>query len=258
MDGRSSRWPKAYAIRREALFTAPGALILSGAAIVLALPGLWWLIRSPDATHYRALAIAFGVIVLAVTVTQGKPYYAGAFTPVLFAAGAAAAVTTSTGWITGMVVWGVLSAPLAMPLLPMGTVEPIRHVNKEVSEMVGWPEMVAAVDKVYEQHPDATILASNYSEAGMIELLGRDAGMPQPISGHMTYWYWEHPSGKSDETIVIGYDEARLRQWFGDVQLATTFHSPHGIHNEEDGTDIWVCRDQLVDWDTLWPEIRHF
>ncbi len=61
----------------EALFTAPGALFLSGAAIILALPGLWWLIRSPDASQYRALAIAFGVIVVAVTVTQGKPYYAG-------------------------------------------------------------------------------------------------------------------------------------------------------------------------------------
>ena len=82
--------------------------------------------------------------------------------------------------------------------------------------------------------------------------------MPQPISGHMTYWYWGHPSGKSDETIVIGYDETRLRQWFGDVQLATTFRSPAGIHNEEDGTRIWVCRDQIVDWDTLWPDIRHF
>ncbi|HEX2381321.1 MAG TPA: glycosyltransferase family 39 protein [Acidimicrobiales bacterium] len=242
----------------EALFTAPGALILSGAAIILALPGLWWLIRSPDASHYRSLAIAFGVIVVTVTVTQGKPYYAGAFTPVLFAAGATAAVTTSTGWIAAMVAWGVLSAPLAMPLLPLGTVESLRHVNKEVAEMTGWPQMVAAVDRVYEQHPGATILASNYSEAGMIELLGDDKGMPQPISGHMTYWYWGHPSGKSDETIVIGYRESRLRQWFGDVQLATTFHSPHGIHNEEDGTDIWVCRDQLVDWDTLWPQIRHF
>jgi 4-amino-4-deoxy-L-arabinose transferase-like glycosyltransferase len=244
--------------RGEALFTPPGALILCGAAIILAAPGLWWLIRSADASHYRALAIAFGVIVLAVVVTEGKPYYVGGFTPVLFAAGAVAAVTTSTGWITAMAVWGIVSAPLAIPLLPLGTAEGVRHVNKEVTEMVGWPQFVDTVDHVYEQHPDATILTSNYAEAGSIELLGRGMHMPQPISGHMTYWYWGHPSGKSDETIVVGYDEARLRQWFGDVQLATTFYSPHGIHNEEDGVRIWVCRDQLVDWDRLWPEIRHF
>jgi 4-amino-4-deoxy-L-arabinose transferase-like glycosyltransferase len=257
------RWPQfevAKGLRNpgEAWFTAPGVIILSGAAIILAIPGLLWLIRSPDASHYRALAIAFGVIVVAVTVTQGKPYYAGSFTPVLFAAGATAAVTTSTAWLTAMAVWGVLSAPLAMPLLPLATAESIRHVNKEVTEMVGWPQLVDTVDQVYEQHPDATILASNYSEAGVIELLGHEKGLPQPISGHMTYWYWGHPSGKSDETIVIGSTEARLRQWFGDVQLATTFHSPQGIHNEEDATPIWVCRDQLVDWDTIWPEVRHF
>jgi Dolichyl-phosphate-mannose-protein mannosyltransferase len=244
--------------RGESLFTAPGVLILCGAAIILALPGLWWLIRSPEASHYRWLAIALGVIVLAVTLTEGKPYYVGPFAPVLFAAGAVAAVTTSTAWITAMVVWGVLSIPVAMPLLPLGTTDTIRHVNKEVGEMVGWPQMVDTVARVYAQHPGATILASNYSEAGMIELLGRDKGMPQPISGHMTYWYWGHPSGTSDETIVIGYSEARLQQWFGDVQLATTFRSPAGIHNEEDGTPIWVCRDQLVDWDTLWPQLRHF
>jgi hypothetical protein len=244
--------------RGEALFTPPGALILCGAAVILAVPGLWWLIRSADASHYRALAIAFGLIVLAVVVTEGKPYYVGGFTPVLIAAGAVAAVTTSTGWITAMVVWGVVSLPAAMPLLPLSTADSVRHVNKEVTEMVGWPQFVNTVDAVYAQHPDATILTRNYAEAGTIELLGHDSDMPQPISGHMTYWYWGHPTGKSDETIVVGYDEARLRQWFGDVQLATTFHSPQGIHNEEDGTRIWVCRDQLVDWDTLWPEIRHF
>jgi 4-amino-4-deoxy-L-arabinose transferase-like glycosyltransferase len=256
-------WPQFEVARglrnpSEAWFTAPGAIVLAGAAIILAVPGLWWLVRSPDASPYRALAIAFGVIVVAVTLSQGKPYYAGSFTPVLFAAGATAAVTTSTGWLTAMVVWGVLSAPLAMPLLPVATAEPIRHVNKEVAEMVGWPELVDTVDHVYQQHPDATILTSNYAEAGMIEELGRVKGMPQPISGHMTYWYWGHPSGKSDETIVIGYSEAKLRQWFGDVQLATTFRSPDGIHNEEDGVSIWVCRDQLADWDALWPEVRHF
>ena len=65
----------------EALFTPPGALLLCGAALILALPGLWWLVRSADASHYRALAIALGVIVLAVVITQGKPYYVGGFTP---------------------------------------------------------------------------------------------------------------------------------------------------------------------------------
>jgi hypothetical protein len=242
----------------EALFTAPGSLVLAGAAVILAIPGLWWLIRSEDASHYRALAIAFGVIVVLVTATQGKPYYAGVFTPVLFAAGATAAVTTSTTWVTAMVAWGLVSLPLALPMLPLSTADGVRHVNKEITEMVGWHQLVDTADTVYAQHPGATVLTRNYGEAGAIELLGKPMGMPQPISGHMTYWYWGHPSGRSADTIVVGYDEATLRQWFGDVQLAATFRSPEGIHNEEDGVSIWVCRDQLADWDTLWPDIRHF
>jgi hypothetical protein len=256
-------WPQFEAARGlrnpgEALFTAPGVFVLCGAAAILAIPGFVWLVASTDASRYRALAIALVVIVVLVMATQGKPYYAGTFTPVLFAAGATAGVTTSNAWVTAMVVWGVLSAPLATPLLPVSTADGIRHVNKEIGEMAGWPELVDAVEGVYVQHPDATILTRNYSEAGVIELLGASEGLPQPISGHMTYWYWGHPEGRSAETIVVGYNELTLRKWFGDVQLATTFRSPHGIHNEEDGTSIWICRDQLVDWDDMWPEVRHF
>ena len=49
-----------------------------------------------------------------------------------------------------------------------------------------------------------------------------------------------------------------MRRWFGDVQLAATIHAPGGVHNMEDGAPVWVCRDQLADWRTLWPKLRHF
>ena len=102
-----------------------------------------------------------------MTVTHGKPYYAGVFTPVLFAAGGAAGVTTSTGWIAAMVVWGVLSAAAGDAVAARRHGGGIRHVNKEIAEMVGWPQFVDTVDAVYAQHPGATILTSNYSEAGV-------------------------------------------------------------------------------------------
>lgn len=256
-------WPQLDAARSlrnpgEALFTAPGVLVLSGAAVILVLPGLWWLARGADASRHRSLGIALVVIVVLVTVSQGKPYYAGSFAPVLFAAGAAAGTTLTTGWVIAMVAWGVLSIPLAVPLLPVSTADGVRHVNKEIAEMVGWDDFVTTVDGVSRAHPGATLLAENYGEAGSIELLGHDRGMPQPISGHMTYWYWGHPHGRSTETVVVGFDEATLRRWFGDVTQATVFRSPHGIHNEEDGTPVWLCRDQLADWDTIWPDVRRF
>lgn len=29
-----------------------------------------------------------------------------------------------------------------------------------------------------------------------------------------------------------------------------------GVDNDEQGNPVWVCRDQLVSWDTAWPELR--
>ena len=150
-------WPQLEVARglrnpTEALFTAPGALVLCwrrghprGSRTVVAH-------SLGRCRAYRSLAIAFGVIVVLVTVTQGKPYYAGVFTPVLFAAGAAAGVTVSNTWISVMTLWGIVSIPLAMPLLPASTADGVRHVNKEVGEMVGWPQLVDTVDGVYADH----------------------------------------------------------------------------------------------------------
>ena len=122
--------------------------------------------------------------------------------------------------------------------------------------MIGWPHLVDTVASVYAQHPGATILTGNYSEAGSIELLGAHRGLPQPISGHNTYWYWGHPRGRSDTTIAVGFDRAFLAPRFGHVERAATFHAPHDVHNLENGAAIWVCRDQREDWDHLWPGLR--
>ncbi len=243
----------------QAIFTAPIQFVLMGVvSVLLALPGLLWLLRDDSARQYRPLGLAFLVIVVLVMVTGGKPYYAAVFAPVLIAAGAVSVTTHSS---TRLLPWiivgtGVLLAPLAMPLLPMSTLNVVRAVNPDVGEMVGWPELVDTVAHVYREHPGATILTQNYSEAGSIELLGRPRGLPQPISGHNTYWYWGHPKGRSRVTIAVGFSRARLERMFGDVQRAAVFHSPGGVHNMEDGASIWVCREQRADWPALWPSLR--
>jgi hypothetical protein len=72
----------------------------------------------------------------------------------------------------------------------------------------------------------------------------------------MTYWYWGHPSGRSNETIAIGFHRKDLEPYWGGVELAATFHAPDGVHNKENGAHIWICRDQRVDWAMLWPHAR--
>ncbi len=242
----------------ETLLTVPSQFVLLGAvSILVALPGLLWLLRDPAAVPYRAFGVAFLVVLVLVMATGGKPYYAAVFAPVLIAAGGVA-LADRTGWpLPVMIVgFGVLFAPFAMPLLPLRAAEATRRLNPEIGEMVGWPHLVDVVADVYAQHPGATILTTNYSEAGSIELLGADRGLPQPISGHNTYWYWGHPPGRSATTIAVGFDREFLEARFASVERAATFHAPAGVHNLEDGAAVWVCRGQREDWDALWPGIR--
>jgi 4-amino-4-deoxy-L-arabinose transferase-like glycosyltransferase len=242
-----------------AVLTAPLQLLFLGAvSVLLALPGLLWLWRDDAARPYRALGVAFVVIVALVMITGGKPYYAAVFGPVLIAAGAVAVTAHSSARLapTLLVVTGLLLLPLSIPVLPISTLNVVRTVNPDMGEMVGWPELVDTVAAVYRDHPGATILTKNYSEAGSIELLGRDRGLPQPISGHNTYWYWGHPDGRTRTTIAVGFTRAKLERMFGDVREVATFHAPGGVHNFEDGARIFVCTDQRADWPDLWPELR--
>jgi hypothetical protein len=243
----------------QALFAAPFQLLFLGVvSILLAFPGLLWLLRDDSARQYRSLGIAFLVILALVMLTGGKPYYAAVFGPALIAAGAVAVTEHSAARSLPLIIvaTGLILVPISTPLLPMGTLDVVRRVNPDMAEMVGWPELVDDVAAVYDRHAGATILTRNYSEAGSIEVLGAARGLPQPISGHNTYWYWGHPSGRSPVTIAVGFPRVALDRWFGDCELARTFHSPGGVHNEEDGAPIFVCRDQRADWDALWPELR--
>ncbi|MGZ8762547.1 MAG: ArnT family glycosyltransferase [Acidimicrobiia bacterium] len=232
-------------------------VLLGGVSVLLALPGLLWLLRDPGAVRYRALGVAFLILLVVVMATGAKPYYAAVFAPVLVAAGGVA-MADRTGWALPVMIvgFGVLLAPFALPLLPLRAADATRRLNPEIGEMIGWPHLVDVVADVYDRNPGATILASNYSEAGSIELLGAARGLPQPISGHNTYWYWGHPYGRSDTTIAVGFEREFLEARFGAVERAATFRAPHGVHNLEDGAAIWVCREQRESWEALWSGLR--
>jgi hypothetical protein len=42
------------------------------------------------------------------------------------------------------------------------------------------------------------------------------------------------------------------------VQPVATIRTPDGVHNQEDGTVVWVCRGQRADWNEIWPELQHY
>lgn len=233
-------------------------VMLSGASVLLALPGLSWLLRDPAGRPYRAFAVAFVVVLVTVVASGGKPYYTAAAVPALLAAGAVAQQRWA-GWTLPVLLLasGIATAPLSIPLLPLSTANAVRAVNPEIGEMIGWSDLVDVVARVHAQHPDATILTANYGEAGAIELLGVPRGLPQPLSGHNSYWYWAQPRGLPVETIAVGVPRNLLETMFADVREVTVFETPGGVDNEENGARIHVCRDPRDDWAALWPSVRH-
>jgi 4-amino-4-deoxy-L-arabinose transferase-like glycosyltransferase len=231
----------------------PAQLLLLGAGAIVAVAGVGRMLG--DGSEHRYLLVAFAVTLVVTLVTGGKPYYtAGALLP-LVAAGAVA-LAGAGGWLLPTLVGvGVLLAPCALPLTPVSSAATLRTVNPELGEMVGWHAYVATVRALHRRHPDAGLLASNYSEAGALELLAPD--LPRPASGHNTYWYWGPPPGDPEEVLAIGFADAEpLRRSFTRVEAVGTLHTPHGVHNLEDGRTVWLASGPKAPWSELWPRFR--
>ncbi len=235
--------------------TIPAQLLLLGAGAVLAVPGIAWLLRDPAGRPYRFLVVAGALALVLVLVTGGKPYYTAAILPAFVAVGACA-LGNGRGWVLPAVVvgGGLLLAPLALPLLPVTAANAVSVVNPELGEMLGWEALAHRVATLHARHPDAGILTENYSEAGAVELL--EPGLPQPASGHNSYWDWGPPAGSPPEVIAIGRNRAKLDAAFAHVERIATVATPDGAHNREDGTPIWLARDPRGSWPEIWPGLR--
>jgi hypothetical protein len=179
-------------------------LLLAAVAVPVAVAGVLSLVRD---RALRPLGWTVVGTVVAYFVLGGKSYYA---LPVVVFALAAGAVpldrwlTPRRTWIAGgaFVVVDLLVLPILLPVLPLRTAE--RHgvvkARGDYGSEIGWPAYVRQV----ERHAGGTnvIVASNYGEAGALELFGR--GLPPVASGNVTMRYWR-PRVTGRKALVIGY-----------------------------------------------------
>ena len=80
--------------------------------------------------------------------------------------------------------------------------------------------------------------------------------LPQPASGHNSYWDWGPPAGNPDRVIAIGRDRARLDAAFTQVTQLGVVETPGGVRNMEHGTPIWLASGLRRPWNTTWPGFR--
>jgi Dolichyl-phosphate-mannose-protein mannosyltransferase len=250
------------------------------------LTGLGALLASRRLERWRALGVAFLAVFLLLVVNQKSrvEYLAPAFPP-LFAAGAAFADEwlSARAWAypacAGVVILGgAIAVPFAVPVLPVYEFEryadrlgvtPRADEKKEMgplpqfyADMFGWRELTQNVAAVYgsltdEERREAAIYASNYGEAGAIELFGEEAHLPTPISGHNNYWLWGPRGASGKVVILVGVDPERWESRCESVEVAAVVSHSLAMPYEN-RLPISVCRAMKEPLEAVWPRLKHY
>lgn len=257
------------------------------ANLLLAAGALWLLLIARQGKPYRFLGWTVLTLLVLFVALKAKPYYVAPIYPLLYAAGATALATWTTGnigrWVRGalvalMLVTGVATAPLAMPLLPpqdfvayaqrLGIAGPPteRHqmgaLPQFFADMHGWEEMVRVVADAYqrlssEERARAAIFTNNYGEAGAIDFFGAKYGLPKAISGHNNYFLWGPPDHEVEIVITVGESREDVLETFEDVEEAGRFEHPYAMPYET-RHPILIARNPRFDLRDVWPAVKKY
>ena len=215
--------------------------------------------RRPTWRPLRFLPWSYAACCLLYLAGNGKAYYLASFYPTLLGLGAvpAAAWVATRGrqalLIAAIAVSGVLGAYLALPLLPVRSLQGSApaQINPDLKEEVGWPRFAATVTRAWNSLPDRThtaVFTGNYGEAAAVQLLAH----LHAYSGHNGFALWGPPPDTDTFALVIG--DGYL---FDDCRTLARIDNGIGLDNDEQGTPVSLCRPS-ASWSTLWPRLRHY
>lgn len=247
----------------------PMLLLFAGPLLFpVSIIGLAWLLRSTTAAPWRALPVAFCVIVALDLMMGGKFYYACAFVPVLIAAGSIVLDrwlagghmrVRGTSFASAATLSGAMMAVLVLPIVPAATLAstPIPTLYDVSEQQIGWPQFVATVTSVVDALPPAershaVIVTDNYSEAATLELLG--SGLPPVYSGHNSFWDWGPPAADRTTVVLVGMNPY---WWPAECSPVAQIDNGYGLDTEEQFQWVSVCTGLEMPWSEIWPNLRH-
>ncbi len=242
-----------------------GLFLVQPLLLPLVVAGAVWLWRSGT---FRALAWTAILIELLFFAVGGKSYYPAPVYPLLYAAGAVW-LERSVGsrllrraWVAAAVVTTLVLTPILLPVLPADVMARSGLLKvPTLAEMYGWPDLAHEVAAAYASlHPSerrgAMVLASNYGEAGALDLYGPGLGLPPVVSPHLTYYYWAPARMSPNVVIAVGYERQDLEPLFADVTQVGTISNSYGVANQEAGMPIFVCRSPRRPLWQAWPSLK--
>jgi len=291
----SNGWPMLELLRNGQLyknapfelgeFLAGQRLLLHPLYLPLWLAGLGALLFSRALRPYRALGLAYVLLLGLYILLKAKAYYMGPVYPMLFAAGAGVLERFIRGprfrttVLAVVVAGGAALMPMVIPVLPverfiayqrMLGLEPPRTerhrmgaLPQHFADQHGWRELVAAVAQVYrslppEQQARTAIFAQNYGQAGAIDWLGREHGLPPARSGHNHYFLWGPGEMEPQVLLIIGGEAEDHTEECTQLEVAARMpHNPY-VMPYEDELQLYLCRGLKQPLATLWPRVKHY
>jgi hypothetical protein len=259
-------------------------LFIGFASTLLFLPGLIAPFFSRALKPALPLAAASVLVILILLVLRGKSYYTAGLFPFLICSGAVFWETViKTRWVR--VVLPVLMVILTIPALPMaipiwkeaklarffsnirentGFDAPLRDEDglyhalpQDYADMLGWDELAAAASKAYDQVKDKNstfIFCENYGEAGAITVLGKDLGLPAPVSFSESFFYWaprDFPVEITSLIYINGEMGEDVDTLFRDIRVIGSITNPLA---REYGVKVYLCRDPAYSFNAFWRE----
>lgn len=226
-------------------------LLTNPFAVPVAVAGVVALVRD---RRLRPIGATVTAVVIAYFALGGKSYYA---MPVMFFALAAGAVPVAR-WLTrrrfialalGYVSVFVVALPQLLPVYPLHTAIRRGVVNSrsDYQDELGWPALAAQVGRLAKGSD--VVVASNYGEAGALDLFGRD--LPPVASTDVTFRYWR-PEVAGRRATLVGFTRSQALFLCDGYTRLGKIQMPTG--NQERGLPISRCT-LSSKLDAEWPEI---
>jgi 4-amino-4-deoxy-L-arabinose transferase-like glycosyltransferase len=259
-----------------------------GPGLLLALAGALYLVLARAMRPYRAVGwTCIGAFVL-LLVLHGKSYYIGPIYPTLFAAGALAfdrwldrrggqwVLAARAAAVFVLVAYACIALPVELPIFSKETtaafvsrsgVASTARTNQgtqlrlpqDYADMLGWPELVHAVAKVYDSLPpekraQVVLIGENYGEAGAMEFYGPKLGLPRVVSAAGSYWFFGPGEKPGMVVISLGVTREDLEKFYGTVTPAGRVLNDWGVPEEQD-VSIYVGENPKATIQQVWPTL---
>ena len=265
-------------------FLAEQAQMLGFVSPVLVILAIWFLVSSRG-RRYAVLFWGFLSVLGCMLVLKGKFYYVAPVYPTMFAPGAILFEqlmrSRTTRWLrllyaVAMFVIGALIAPTAIPVLSIPNYEAYtarlgiqqqKFENQAQSrlpqifaDMVGWEERVKIVAEYVhslplEEQKVTAIGASNYGDAGAVDLFGVKYGLPKSISTANNYWIWG-PREYTGESVIL-MDEGDPQKYVSACRsLRMVAHPFNPYARPDENLPIYHCEGLKTNLQSLWAKLK--